>query len=90
MGREFKSLCKRFTIIKGNEVITMNITKDAILEIIKAHPGLRGREIAEHLQVHHLNIISLLVELKAEEKIQVECRYNRINDEFYNRYYLNI
>jgi predicted ArsR family transcriptional regulator len=68
----------------------MTITKDAILEIIKDHPGLRGREIAEYLQVHHLEIISLLDELRIEEKVQVMYRYDLANMKYYSRYYLNI
>ena len=90
MGLEFESQLGHNPIIKESEAIAMNTTKDAILEIIKTHPGLRGREIAEHLQVHHLDIIHLLDELRIEEKIQVMYHYDLANMKYYSRYYLNI
>lgn len=68
----------------------MNIAKDAILEIIKDHPGLRKCDIGATLHVHHFKILNLLNELKSEGKIKTVYHNDPANMEFYDRYYLNI
>lgn len=68
----------------------MTITKEAILKVIEENPGLRKREIAGYLHVHHFKILGLLDELEAEGKIRTVYHHEPANMEFYDRYYLNI
>ena len=40
--------------------------KEQIINILREHPGLRKREIAGYLCIHHFKIISLLDEMEQE------------------------
>lgn len=62
--------------------------KEQILYILRKHPGLRKREIAGYLYVHHFKIMSLLDEMeKVDHSIVRQYHHDPANMEFYDEYY---
>ena len=62
--------------------------KEQIIKIISEHPGLRKREIASYLGIHHFKIISLLNEMEQDGLIAHENYRDMANMEFYDKYYI--
>lgn len=62
--------------------------KEQIIKIISEHPGLRKREIASYLGIHHFKIISLLSEMEKDGLITHENYSDMANMEFYDKYYI--
>ena len=62
--------------------------KEQIIKIIFENPGLRKREIASYLGVHHFKIISLLNEMEQDGLITHKNYRDMANMEFYEKYYI--
>ena len=62
--------------------------KEQIINILWEHPGLRKREIAGYLCIHHLKIISLLDKMEQEGLVVKKYHHDPANMEFYDEYYL--
>ena len=62
--------------------------KEQIINILRNHPGLRKREIAGYLCIHHFKIISLLDEMEQEGLLVRKYHHDPANMEFYDEYYL--
>lgn len=62
--------------------------KEQILDILRERPGLRKREIAGYLCIHHFKIISLLGRMEQEGLLVSEYHYDPANMEFYDKYYV--
>ena len=61
--------------------------KEQILNILREHHGLRKREIAGYLHVHHFKIMALLDEMERDGLIVRMCFTDPANMEFYYEYY---
>ena len=64
--------------------------KEQIFEIIKAHPGVRLREIAGYIHIWHLNkyFLKAMRELEmVDDKIYNVSFQDPANMEFYNKWY---
>ena len=61
--------------------------KEQILNILREHPGLRKREIAGYLHVHHFKIMALLDEMERDGLIVRMYSTDPANMEFYDEYY---
>ena len=62
--------------------------KEQILNILREHPGLRKREIASYLSIHHFKILSLLDEMETVDHSLVrQYHHDPANMEFYDEYY---
>ena len=62
--------------------------KEQIIKIISENPGLRKREIASYLGIHHFKIVSLLNEMEQDGLITHENYRDMANMEFYEKYYI--
>ena len=65
--------------------------KEQIFEIIKAHPGVRLREIAGYIQIWHLNkyFLKTMNELEmVDNRIYNISFQDPANMEFYNKWYI--
>ena len=65
--------------------------KEQIFEIIKAHPGVRLREIAGYIHIWHLNkyFLKAMRELEmVDNKIYNSSFQDPANMEFYNKWYI--
>ena len=65
--------------------------KEQIFEIIKAHPGVRLREIAGYIHIWHLNkyFLKAMRELEmVDNKIYNISFQDPANMEFYNKWYI--
>lgn len=62
--------------------------KERVLRIIYKHPGLRKREIASYLGIHHFKIISLLSELEDAKMVKTVYHHEPEQMEFYNTYFI--
>ena len=65
--------------------------KEQIFEIIKAHPGVRLREIAGYIHIWHLNkyFLKAMRELEmVDGKIYNVSFQDPANMEFYNKWYI--
>lgn len=62
--------------------------EEQIINILREHPGLRKREIAGYLHIHHFKIISLLGRMEQEGLLISEYHYDPANMEFYDKYYV--
>ena len=62
--------------------------KEQILNILSEHPGLRKREIASYIGIHHFKIISVLSEMEQEGLIIHKNYRDMGNMEFYEKYYI--
>ena len=62
--------------------------KEQIINILREHPGLRKREIASHLGIHHFKIMSLLDEMEmVDHSLVRQYHHDPANMEFYDEYY---
>lgn len=62
--------------------------KEQILDILRKHPGLRKREIASYLGIHHFKIMSLLDEMEmVDHSLVRQYHHDPANMEFYDEYY---
>lgn len=62
--------------------------KEQILTILHEHPGLRKREIASYLGIHHFKIMSLLDEMEmVDHSLVRQYHHDPANMEFYDEYY---
>ena len=61
--------------------------KEQILNILREHPGLRKREIAGYLHVHHFKIMALLDEMERDGLLVRMYFTDSANMEFYDEYY---
>ena len=59
-----------------------------IINILREHPGLRKREIASYLHIHHFKIISLLDEMEQEGSLVRKDDNDPAKMEFYDKYYI--
>ena len=84
-GLDNKTLLCYNTNTKEKEEITM---KEQIINILQEHPGLRKREIAGYLHIHHFKIISLLDEMEQEGSLVRKYHHDPANMEFYDKYYV--
>ena len=62
--------------------------KEQIVEILKAHPGLRKREVAQYLRVPRLKVIAPMYEMCAEGILRYEVYKDLANAEYYEKYYV--
>ena len=62
--------------------------KEQIINILHEHPGLRKREIAGYLRIHHFKIIPLLDEMEQEGLVIRKYHHDPANMEFYDEYYV--
>lgn len=62
--------------------------KEQIVEILKAHPGLRKREVAQYLRIPHLDVITPMYELCAEGILRYEVYKDLANADYYEKYYV--
>lgn len=62
--------------------------KKQIVEILKNHPGLRKREVAQYLRIPHFDVIAPMYELCAEGILRYEVYKNLPNIEYYEKYYV--
>ena len=61
--------------------------KEQILNILREHHGLRKREIASYLHVHHFKIMALLDEMERDGLVVRMYFTDPANMEFYDEYY---
>ena len=62
--------------------------KEQILNILRENPGLRKREIASYLGIHHFKIMSLLDEMEmVDHSLVRQYHHDPANREFYDEYY---
>lgn len=62
--------------------------KEQIINILREHPGLRKREIASYLGIHHFKIMSLLDEMEmVDHSLVRQYHHDPANMELYDEYY---
>lgn len=62
--------------------------KEQIINILREHPGLRKREIASYMGIHHFKILKAITDLVNEGIIYSVYYNDPANMEFYDKYYL--
>ena len=62
--------------------------KEQIINILREHPGLRKREIASYLGIHHFKIMALLDEMERDGLLVRMYFTDPANMEFYDEYYI--
>ena len=60
--------------------------KEQIVNILLEHPGLRKREIAGYLCIHHFKILFLLDEMEKEGLVVRKYHHDPANMEFFDEY----